>query len=113
MGEPSVETLRMLPACDQASLTRDDAVAAAAGAELAKRLLDAYQLRCLASAAGTRREPGELSEGGQELWAATNLPPQTAGCRTDLACSAITRLPRTLGHLEAGRYTLRHVEQIE
>src|SRR3954447_5887759 len=113
MGVPSAETLRMLLACDPASLTRDDAVAAAVGAELAKRLLDAFQLRCLASAAGTRRAAGELSEVGQELSAATNMHHTTASCRTDLGCSALTRLPRTLGHLEAGRYTLRHVEQVE
>ena len=83
----------MLLARDPATLDRDDAVAAAVGAELAKRLLDAYQLRCLASAAGSRRQPGDVSEVGQELSAATNMQHTSASCRTDLGCSAVTRLP--------------------
>src|SRR3954453_835515 len=87
VGPPSADTIALLLATDPGSLSRDDAVAAAIGAEFAKRLLDAYELRCLAAAAGTRRKPGELSEVGQELSAATNLQHQTASCRTDLACS--------------------------
>src|SRR4051812_21001259 len=113
MGEPSAETLGMLLRADPATLSRDDAVAAAVGAELAKRLLDAYQLRCLAAAAGSRRGSGEVSEVGQELSAATNLQHTSASCRTDLGCSAGTRLPRTLTKLEAGRFTVRHVEQVD
>ncbi len=113
LGAPSAQSIALLLSTDPGSLEREDAVAAAAGAELAKRLLDAVQLRCLARAAGTRRDPGELSEVGQELSAATNLAPITASCRTDLACETVARLPRTLGHLEAGRYTLRHVEIVE
>src|SRR3954451_12366967 len=113
LGPASAETIALLLAVDPEALDRDDAVAAAAGFELAKRLLDGLQLRCLASAAGKRREPGELSEVGQELSAATNMHWQTASCRTDLACSAVDRLPRPLGLLQAGRYTLGHVDQIE
>src|SRR4051794_1471711 len=113
LGEPSRETIMLLLSVDPAALGRDDAVAAAAGAEMAKRLLDGFQLRCLAAAAGQRRQPGELSEVGQELSAATNLHHQTASCRTDLACAAVSRLPRTLAKLETGRYTLGHVDQIE
>src|SRR4051812_46917318 len=113
LGVSSAETVALLLATDPASLSAADAVAAAAGAELAKRLLDARQLGFLAAATGKRREPGELSEVGQELSAATGLHPQTASGRTDLAGSAVARLPRSLARLEAGRYTLGHLKQVE
>jgi hypothetical protein len=113
LAEPSQQSVEMLLTTDEAALDPDDAVAAAAGVELAIRLLQGRGLRFLAHAAGRRRHEGEVSSVGQELSAATGMRPTTATARTDLGCSAVTRLPRTLARLEAGALLLKHVEVVE
>jgi hypothetical protein len=112
-GVPGEESVVMLLRVDPEALDRWDASAAAIGCELAERLIQGLQLRLLAVAQGGRREKGELSPSGAELTAATGVHPVTAACRADLGCSAVTRLPRTLALLEAGRFTRRHVELVE
>jgi hypothetical protein len=113
-GPPSAESVALLLALDLESLNRHDAVAAAIGCELTERLVQGLQLRLLAvAAARKRREQGELCPSGQELTAATGVHPVTASMRTDLGCSAVGRLPRTLALLEAGKLTRRHLETVE
>src|SRR3954471_5622365 len=114
VGAPSPQTLAMLLTADPEGLDPADATAGAIGCELAERLIHGMQLRFLAAAAqGRRREKGDLSAPGQELAAATGLYPTTAGCRADLACSVVSRLPMTLKLLEAGALRRKHAEDIE
>ena len=103
----------MLLSVDPLSLDRFDASAAAIGCEFAERLIQALQLQFLAVAQHRRRENRELSEPGAELTAAAGVHSVTAANRADLACSTMSRLPRTLALLKAGKLTRRHVEMVE
>ena len=63
----------MLLAADPDTLDTADAAAAAIGAALARRMLEAVELRMLARAQGVRRRDGALSSVAHELSAAKRL----------------------------------------